>query len=413
MKKPLENNYLKVFLNNLWSNVQSGLANLGKAIIGRILYISHFCLRHRDKIITGEFALVAVIAFFIIFSSLEMKNLYENSNHENLITSITNQDKIIVKAQNNFNNQASSDKKEADFHIAGNRMLANSDISLTLGGSTLITPETEFNDSMPNTRTEVEKYVIEAGDTIYTIAQKFGINITSILAANNLTLRSANLIRPGQTLSILPIDGLTHKVKSGETLDQIARKYKASINDIVDFNGLADASDILANDILIIPYGSQPSAPPPVVPKPQVVQPRFEKTELVTTSPNYNSWLRNTKCHKFYNGQCTSYVAYKWATDLGKCVAWSGNAKDWLGNARQRGFKIGDDPQKGAVVSLCEAGRGCCGRSSYCWGHVAYVESFNNDTITFTEMNHPTPWRVTQRTINRNDVRILGYIYAE
>jgi len=69
---------------------------------------------------------------------------------------------------------------------------------------------------------EIQEYVVEEGDTLFSISQKFGISLETILWANNLNKNST--LKPGQKLIILPVNGVLHEVKSGDTLSEIAKK---------------------------------------------------------------------------------------------------------------------------------------------------------------------------------------------
>jgi len=79
----------------------------------------------------------------------------------------------------------------------------------------------------------VMDYIVKEGDTVSSIAQKFGISIDTIRWANNL--KSINDIKPGQKLKILPISGVLHTVRRGETVYSIAKMYGVSPQAIVDF----------------------------------------------------------------------------------------------------------------------------------------------------------------------------------
>lgn len=89
-----------------------------------------------------------------------------------------------------------------------------------------LTPEIKPEDdptAPPVERTEIVQHTVQAGDTVSTIAQRYGITINTILWANNLGATS--LIRPGDKLTILPTSGLLYTVKSGDTLSKIAGLY--------------------------------------------------------------------------------------------------------------------------------------------------------------------------------------------
>lgn len=112
-------------------------------------------------------------------------------------------------------------------------------------------------------RAGVELYTVESGDTLSTIADHFGVATNTILWENHL--QAWSLIQPGQTLRILPIDGVTHTVLRGETIEKLAEKYQADAEDILEFNKLVDADDLNAGDLLVIPGGRPPQV---IIPKP-------------------------------------------------------------------------------------------------------------------------------------------------
>jgi len=133
--------------------------------------------------------------------------------------------------------------------------------SLVLGneGSALIKPEINPMQANQEYRDELTTYVVREGDTVGSIAEDFDVSEQTIMWANNLNKYS--IIRPGQTLQILPINGISYKVVKGDNLAKIATKFKANISKIIEFNKLADQSDINVGDVLIIPEG-QPYYPP-------------------------------------------------------------------------------------------------------------------------------------------------------
>ena len=81
-------------------------------------------------------------------------------------------------------------------------------------------------------RDKVESYTIKSGDTLASIGKKFGISVDTIKWANDL---KTDTIKPEQTLKIPPITGVVHTVVSGETVYSIAKKYKTTAQNIVNF----------------------------------------------------------------------------------------------------------------------------------------------------------------------------------
>jgi len=111
---------------------------------------------------------------------------------------------------------------------------------------------------------EITEYVVQPGETIGSIAEKFNISVDTILWANNLSKSST--LKSGQKLIILPVSGIFHNVKKGDTIDQITKTYKGEKEEIIAFNELCPEGEIYVGDILIIPNGTKPA--PASIPKP-------------------------------------------------------------------------------------------------------------------------------------------------
>jgi len=112
---------------------------------------------------------------------------------------------------------------------------------------------------------EIVEYIVQTGDTLSLISEKFGISIETILWANDLNKSSA--IQPGQKLIILPVSGVLYYVKKDDTLSEIAKTYKAETSEIISFNELSSEGDIYIGDILIIPNGVKPQPAPLILPQ--------------------------------------------------------------------------------------------------------------------------------------------------
>jgi murein DD-endopeptidase MepM/ murein hydrolase activator NlpD len=110
----------------------------------------------------------------------------------------------------------------------------------------------------------ISVYEVKKGDTLATVAKLFGVSKNTIMWANDL--KSQN-IASGDTLVILPMTGIKHIVKDGDTVKSIAKKYKADEGDIAKFNGIADDADLTVGDTLLIPDGEIAIAASPSKPK--------------------------------------------------------------------------------------------------------------------------------------------------
>lgn len=227
-------------------------------------------------------------------------------------------------------------------------------------------------------RDEIMTYLVESGDIPSVIAAQYGITTQTLLWANKL--KETSLIRPGDELIVLPVSGVLHRVKDGQTIGWIAQYYKADENEIIAFNDLPADGSIQIGQELVIPGGQMPA---PARPAPVYV------AAVSYSGPGTG------QSHNYPYGQCTWYVAQK------RYIPWSGHAYTWLAQARQYGWQTGAAPQVGAIIVT---------RESW-YGHVGYVESIQGEWVTFSEMNH-LGWGIKDvRTLHINDYRIRGYIY--
>lgn len=111
------------------------------------------------------------------------------------------------------------------------------------------------SEPTPTQRTEITHYAIRSGDTISEIARRFGVDVPTILWANDLT--SKTTLRLGQELRIPPVSGVLHTVKRGETAGKIASSYGVETIDLLRANFLSSGSRLPVGRELIVP-GGQP-----------------------------------------------------------------------------------------------------------------------------------------------------------
>ena len=83
---------------------------------------------------------------------------------------------------------------------------------------------------------KVTQYKAQPGESVSQIAAKFKLNLDTLLSWNDI--RDARAVRPGATLGIPNADGLKYTVRRGDTLEQIARGNGLSLNTVADWNRL-------------------------------------------------------------------------------------------------------------------------------------------------------------------------------
>ena len=125
--------------------------------------------------------------------------------------------------------------------------------------SIIITSDVFETKKSDRPRDKVLDYTVEKGDTISTIAEKFGISIETVRWANDLTNDD---IAIGDNLKILPVTGIGYKVAKGDSVYSIAKKLDSDPQKIVDFpfNDFANPEtfSLVEGQILIVPDGIKP-----------------------------------------------------------------------------------------------------------------------------------------------------------
>jgi len=111
----------------------------------------------------------------------------------------------------------------------------------------------------------VFEYTVQWGDTLYSLALRFGTTVDSIVALNGLA--NASFIQVGQVLKISGTasapsgTGGQYTVVAGDTLYSLARRWGTTVEAIQSANGILNPAYIRVGQQLIIPQGSTaPSA---------------------------------------------------------------------------------------------------------------------------------------------------------
>ena len=110
-------------------------------------------------------------------------------------------------------------------------------------------------------RTAVLTYLVQPGDTASSIAQRFGLTAETILWGNENLSTAAGNLQVGLELNILPVDGVLHTVRPGETLETLQAIYGIPIEVIAEFPGNELAGDetpsLVPGQTLIVPGGTK------------------------------------------------------------------------------------------------------------------------------------------------------------
>ena len=105
------------------------------------------------------------------------------------------------------------------------------------------------SDIVDSNITNYVDYRIVSGDTLYSIANRYGVSVDELKSLNNL---SNNNLSVGQVIKVPVMDTTVYTVKRGDTLYSIAREYNVTPNDLMSYNNLT--SNLLSiGQILRIP----------------------------------------------------------------------------------------------------------------------------------------------------------------
>lgn len=111
-------------------------------------------------------------------------------------------------------------------------------------------------------------YTVQRGDTLSGIAQRFGVSLRALAAANGLSTRS--YVYVGQRLRIpksnaTPATGTSrvYTVRRGDTLSGIAQRFGVSLDSLIRANGIRNPRFIYVGQRLVIPSRSAPVASSP------------------------------------------------------------------------------------------------------------------------------------------------------
>jgi murein DD-endopeptidase MepM/ murein hydrolase activator NlpD len=194
--------------------------------------------------------------FFSSISSILGDDAYADTTNPGQIHSDQNSQTMPLLAANvtsasiSENKDSKSDKKDSG------EIDVNSDVNIVSDGAILpatgpsgVSGGQDKIDSASPPSTSI--YVVRGGDTLSQIADMFGVSVNTILWANDM--KKTDKIKEGDILFILPISGLEHTVTKGQTLQGIAKLYKADPGEIADFNGIAKDEPLVVGDKLMIP----------------------------------------------------------------------------------------------------------------------------------------------------------------
>jgi len=107
---------------------------------------------------------------------------------------------------------------------------------------------------------KLDTYIVKKGDSLYSIAQKYNTTIGAIKAVNELT---GNILQPGQIIKLPnfitfnpdPNSVIVYRINKGDSLYSIAKRYGIDVEDIINYNQLANTI-LSVNQQILIPVNT-------------------------------------------------------------------------------------------------------------------------------------------------------------
>ena len=191
------------------------------------------------------------------------------------------------------------------------RILVLSSVLVVL--ALLLIPVTAMVAAEPAQQTTT--YVVQYGDTLYSIALRFNTTVQAIAQANNIA--NPNLIYAGQTLVIptgttpptsppsTPGGTVVYVVQPGDYLAKIARQFNTTVSAILAVNNIPNPNLIYPGQQLIIPVGG--TVPPPATSVPPATS--APATSVPATTPPTGQTI-----HVVQYGETLSSIARRYGT---------------------------------------------------------------------------------------------------
>ncbi len=241
--------------------------------------------------------------------------------------------------------------------VANNADSVNIRLALANSSETVIGKPQVISTDIKS-RSDIQTYVVQSGDTISSLASKFNVTSDTLRWSNAI---SGDSLEPGSVLRVLPgVNGIIYLVRGGDTPESLASRFQVSKDIIIAYND-AEVGGLPVGGYIIIPGGT-----------PAIVGTPASSNTVAGFTPSYG-----------YNGYdygwCTWYVASK----ISVPTNW-GNANTWSVYAPSSGWSVSQAPRAGGI-----------GQTTGGWaGHVAYIEAVSPDgsMVKFSDMNGLAGW---------------------
>jgi len=260
-----------------------------------------------------------------------------------------------------------------------------------------------------NLNRDIITYTVQEGDSLPSIAERFGISTNDIRWSNNMR---SDTIRVGMVLYLPPRPGILYTVRDGDNFEALASHFQSNAEQIKIYNDL-ETTGLIVGKTIVIPGGTLPERE-----RPEYSAPVSRPTYISNVNSRNRQNLRIISSY-FYvsspgnpgsSGQCTWYAWWWRSVNMGPEYRLPsgriGNAGTWtspFNPARIPNlFYIDRDPRYGDVVQT----------STGSPGHVGIVTAVSPGvSITIREMNFVRPFVVSEAEVPWAIAKTYNYIH--
>lgn len=209
---------------------------------------------HKGSIRDPFFHLGAILLIFLTVLSFKAGAVFKSFLSERDFSFLASVSEVFSQSSDQLFVSLKEKKESPDLNLVADNSLKGVSSPLSISPQILgsLAGDSEYFFPESNSK-DITEYIVQHGDNVPALAEKFGVSANTIYWANNLSKNSK--LSVGQKLIILPVSGILYNVKNGDTLSEIAKTYKGKIEDVVSFNELSGEGDIFVGDILVIPGG--------------------------------------------------------------------------------------------------------------------------------------------------------------
>jgi surface antigen/LysM repeat protein len=339
----------------------------------------------RWAIVAGNFLLLLLIGAFLLVNHSASQTVRSSTANSIVGTASSVQNPLDQLSSDQIALVAAQMTNLPELTMVRNRADSTAILLAQVPNDSTTLAKPQVVTTAEKSRYDIIHYTVAAGDSVTSLATKFGVSTNSIKWSNGL---SSDNLTAGASLLIPPAEGVVYQVKSTDTAATITNKYQANLDTFVTVNDAEGG--VSTGELVWIPNGVQPV----LVNIPTLTILTGASSGTFSGAHRYNSCSLGVN-NGYDCGWCTWWAAFRRAQVGAPVPANWGDAYTWAAAA---GNRVTLSPAAGDVIW-------------FPYDHVGFVEGVNSDgSITISEMNQEGWDVVDYRNISADQIGNFRYI---